>query len=117
MAFIRFSKRYVYGKFRADIFFGLHGNVAVHHIDNIFCNGHTQSRAAVRIAGSRILLREYVKNFRQVTFVHANAGVFNFKSKRGFIFVVGSIFYRENDFARRVSKFNGVAQNIYQHLL
>ena len=97
--------------------FGLHGNVAVHHLDDRFGDRHTQAGAAVSVGGRRIFLAEHVENARQVLFVHTNSSIPDDESERGVSAELRDAFNGENNIARRRRKLDGVAQNIYQHLL
>ena len=97
-------------------FFTLHFNIAVHQLNDAFCDGHAEPRTAV-LAGRRgILLGECIEDLWQVFFAHADAGVPEGKAKGRFsVKLCDRLDGKGNRPAFR-GKFDCVAENVDHHL-
>ena len=113
----RIFQRNVHDKSCADTFLRFDGYRAVHHLDDIFCNRHAETRAAVFGSGRVVFLAEGFKNSRQILFTHADTRVRHRESEIRLPVELRCAFNDQLDFAARLRELDGVAKDIYQHLL
>ena len=106
-----------HGKLRAFSLFGPDGDFPVHQLHDTPGNGHAQAGAAVFAAAAAVFLGEGIEDLWNKVLIDPDAGIGDHKFQGG-LFVKGpGAFYGQGNAPRRIGEFDGVGQDIDQHLL
>ena len=97
-------------------FLTLHFNIAIHHLHDVFCNGKSQSGAAVFVGGRRILLRKGFEKMRKKFLTNTDSGILNGEADGCLSFESGFPFHHKLDQSAGRGKFHCIPQDIDQHL-
>ena len=110
------SESNVYREYRSLALLGLYGYIAAHHLDDILCYRHSETRTAVGICGGGILLRKRVEYFRQILLVHAYARIADREFESRVFLKAPRLLHIESDASGRGREFHGVSEYVYKHL-
>ena len=105
------------GERRADAFLAFDLDGAVHHGDDLLCDGHAQAAAAVSVRRSCIFLGERAEQLGQEVLVHADSRVLDDELDGA---IVGFAVFepgREADASGHIGELDGIAQDVDEDLL
>ena len=111
------AQLHVHGKFGADPLDGAHRDPAVHHVHDIFGDCQPQAGPAVHRGGAGGLLGEGLENVGNELLAHTHAGVVYNKTQHGIVLRFLPLGGREGDLSALAREFDGVAENVDEHLL
>ncbi len=97
--------------------FSLSTRISLHHVDVVFGDRHAQAVAAVSVGRAGVLLGEGFEELRKIFFVYPDTGVFDREAEGGRPFAAAGFPDGQADLSRRRGEFDGIAQDVDQHLL
>ena len=100
----------------ADTFFGLHLNVAVHHLHNVLRDRHAEAGASVPAGGGGVLLGEGIKQPGQEFPAHADSCIRNGETQGRLVFKLCQALHRQLHFPAFRCEFDGVAEDVNEYL-
>ena len=114
---LRHPQRDSDGEGGAGALLALDRNAAVHHLDDVLCNRHSESGAAVFVRLVRVLLGESLEDFRDKLLVHAHARVPDDKAQGRVSLKLRQRFHDKGDSAAFGRELHGVAEDVDEDLL
>ena len=97
-------------------FFAFYRNIAIHQLNDAFCDGHAEPRTAILAGRGGILLGESVEDLWQVFFAHADAGVPEGEAKGRFSVKLRDRLNGKGNRPAFRGKFDCVAEDVDHHL-